>query len=31
MAENKIQTEEQKLKLLFKLQTIDSKIDEIQK
>jgi predicted nucleic acid-binding Zn-ribbon protein len=30
MAEKKVQTEEQKLKLLFQLQTIDSKIDEIQ-
>ena len=29
MADTVNQTEEQKLKLLFKLQTIDSKIDEI--
>ena len=29
MADNTNQTEEQKLKLLFQLQTIDSKIDEI--
>ena len=31
MADTKIQTEEQKLKLLFQLQKNDSKIDEIQK